>query len=138
MIQVLLKRAEIKMYRYWQKSTDFLLEQVPKENQQNHSFFLYDEVNYKKKRKRKKTTATKYRNATINSRNFLTNISYRKLNKKNHLNLSFGIDCYSFITLSLDPFSLERKSIFDADQQQFYILWQKMHSKQIVQIYLPK
>ena len=136
MIQVLLKRTEIKMYRYWQKSTDFLLEQVPKENQQNHSFFLYDDVNYKKIKKKK--TATKYRNATINSRNFLTNISHRKLNKNNHLNLSFGIDCYSFITLSLDPFSLERKSIFNADQQQFYILWPKMHSKQIVQIYLPK
>ena len=47
----------------------------------------------------------------IKPRNFLTDLCYRPLNKNDHMNILFVLDCISFITQNLNPFLLERKFI---------------------------
>ena len=88
-----------------------LMQEYQKENYQNQNLFLCDEINQKKKikKRRGKSSQSKYSNAKIKAGNFITNPPYQRLNKNDHLNISFVIDCFSFIIKNINPFSLERK-----------------------------
>lgn len=79
----------------------------------------------KKKEKQGKPFRSKYSSRKTKARNFLINLSYRLLNKNDHLNVSFVIYCISFITQDLNALSLERKFISQADQQYVYMQWEK-------------
>ena len=59
----------------------------------------------KKDIKRKKV----YSLVKVKARNFLTNLSYKRVKKDDLLNENFIIDCISFILLHLNLFYLERK-----------------------------
>ena len=45
----------------------------------------------------------------VKARNFLTNISHKRLLKKDLISKSFITDCFAFILIYLNPFSLEKK-----------------------------
>ena len=55
----------------------------------------------------------------------MTNLSYWRLDKDDHLKISFATDCSSFIVQNSNPFSLERKFSSNNDQQFLYMLWEK-------------
>ena len=80
--------------------------------------FLLDWQIQSKKRKQ-------YSNTKIKARNFLTNLSYQRLNKNEHLNVSFVIECFSFITENLNPDSLERQFTYKRNKKYIYMLWKK-------------
>ena len=44
----------------------------------------------------------------VKARNFLTNLSYKRVKKDDLLNENFIIDCISFILFYLNPFYRER------------------------------
>ena len=62
-------------------------------------------------RHRIKYTATriKYSPTRIKSRNFLSNISYTGVNKKDFYNENFILDIFVLLVKNLNPFSLSRK-----------------------------
>ena len=64
-------------------------------------------------RHRKRYTATriKYSPTRIKSRNFLSNISYTGINKKDFYNENLILDIYVLLLKNLNPFSLNRKVI---------------------------
>ena len=64
-------------------------------------------------RHRRRYTATriKYSPTTIKSRNFLSNISYTGINKKDFYNENLILDIYVLLLKNLNPFSLNRKVI---------------------------
>ena len=73
------------------------------EPSKSHDFFQ-DNNAIKKKR-----TVKKYRITRIKSGNFLSNISYVRINKENFYNEYFAFDIYALMTKNLNPFSLDRK-----------------------------
>ena len=65
----------------------------------------------------KKTKSKKvYSSTKIKARNFLTNLSYKRVRKDDLFNENFIIDCISFILFYLNPFYLERKFDDAADR----------------------
>ena len=83
------------------------------------------EINRRGTKKKRKSLQPKYSNTKIKARNFLTNLSYQRLNKNKHLNVSFVIECFSFITENLNPNSLERKFTYKRNKKYIYLLWKK-------------
>ena len=98
------KRQKSRRYQFWQK----LIEEVPK--------------------KKRKSLQPKYSNTKIKARNFLTNLSYQRLNKNKHLNVSFVIECFSFITENLNPNSLQRKFTYKRNKKIHLLVVEKIHS----------
>ena len=82
--------------------------ELEKESQQGLDFFLCNEDEPKNK-KQKMTSKIAYSHTKVKAMNFLTNISFRSLNKNEHANISFVLDCYSFIGQNLNPFSFRKK-----------------------------
>ena len=78
-----------------------------------------------KKKKEKKSSGVNYSNTKVKARNFLTNISYRRLNKNDYINVSFTIDCYSFIVQNLNLFLLGKKFNSNQDQNYVNMMWVK-------------
>ena len=64
----------------------------------------------------------------IKERNFFTNLSYRRLNKSDHLNISFMTNYFSFIIHNINPFLLKREFTSQPDQHLHLHVVQKMHS----------
>ena len=63
-----------------------------KGNQQDQNLFMCNEVNKKSTEINKmKILTPKYSSTEIKARNFLTNLSYRRLSKNDHMNISFEI-----------------------------------------------
>ena len=73
----------------------------------------------KKDIKRKKV----YSLAKVKARNFLTNLSYKRVKKDDLLNENFIIDCISLTLFNLNPFYLERKFDDAADRDKVETLW---------------
>ena len=63
--------------------------------------------------------------ARINSRNFLWNIAYIQINKKDYYNKNFIFDLYVLLTKNLNPFSLDRKLVDKTKHKMIYILWRE-------------
>ena len=57
-----------------------------------------------------------YSSTKVKARNFLTNLSYKRVKKDDLSNENFIIDCISFILFYLNPFYLERKFDDTADR----------------------
>ena len=66
----------------------------------------------------------------MKTRNFLTNISFRWLNKNDHAKISFVLDCISFIVQNFNLFSSEHK--FNSQTDQHYVnIWKKCLPKSL-------
>ena len=59
--------------------------------------------------KKKMCKNVNYSPTKVKAKNFLTNVSCNRIKNSDFENRSFIIDCYSFILLYLNQFSLERK-----------------------------
>ena len=66
-------------------------------------FFLCNE-NEPKNNKKKKSSRVAYSHTKVKARKFVTNISCSRLNKSDHTNISFVVDCYSFIVRNSNLF----------------------------------
>ena len=67
----------------------------------------------------------KYTTTRIKSRNFLSNIAYVGINKKNYYNKNFIFDVYLLLTKNLNPFSLNRKHADKTKHDMIYMLWKE-------------
>ena len=78
-------------------------------------------------RHRKRYTATriKYSPTRIKSRNFLSNISYTGINKKDFYNENLILDIYVLLLKNLNPFSLNRKVIDKKKRDMVNMLWRE-------------
>ena len=63
----------------------------------------------KKKRKTKGTAKATYSSIKVKARNFLRNISYRRLKENSTFNISFITDCFSFVIQNFNPFFLGKE-----------------------------
>ena len=66
-----------------------------------------------------------YITTRIKSRNFLSNISYVGINKKDFYNENFIFDIYTLLMKNLNPFSLVRKLNNYNKHEMIYMLWQE-------------
>ena len=70
-----------------------------------------------------------YSSTKIKARNFLTNVSYNRIDfdYKNitvdYKNKNFVIDCFTFLILYLNPFYLERKFESSTEREFVNVLW---------------
>ena len=64
-----------------------------------------------------------YCSTKVKSRNFLTNLLYKRVKKDDLLNEIFIIDCIIFILFYLNPFYLEQKFEDAADRDKVETLW---------------
>ena len=93
-------------------------------NQQDQDFFL-DDKDVPKKTKRQQRNKTPYSSTKMKARNFLTNISYRRISDKDFKNVNFIIDMLSYILLYVKPFFLQL-SYSDKEQRNMVkMLWEK-------------
>ena len=78
-------------------------------------------------RHRIKYTATriKYWPTRIKSRNFLLNILYTGINKKDFYNESFILDIFVLFVKNLNPFSLSRKVSDKTKHEMVYMIWRE-------------
>ena len=78
-------------------------------------------------RHRIKYTATriKYSPTRIKSRNFLSNISYTGINKKDFYNENFILDIFVLLVKNLNPFSLSRKVSDKTKHEMVYMIWRE-------------
>ena len=78
-------------------------------------------------RHRIKYTATriKYSPTRIKSRNFLSNISYTGVNKKDFYNENFILDIFVLLVKNLNPFSLSRKVSDKTKHKMVYMIWRE-------------
>ena len=83
-------------------------------------------------RHRVRYTATriKYSPTRIKSRNFLSNISYTRINKSDFYNESFILDVYVLLVKNLNPFSLQRKVSDKLKHEMVYMLWRECIAKE--------
>ena len=73
----------------------------------------------------KKENNKQYPTTRIKSRNFLLNIYYVAINKKDFYKKDFIFDVYSLVVKNLKPFSLERKTSNQNKQEMIYMLWKE-------------
>ena len=70
-------------------------------------------------------TRIKYSPTRIKLRNFLSNISYSRINKKDFYNENFISDIYVLLVKNLNPFSLSRKVLDKTKHEMVYMLWRE-------------
>ena len=77
----------------------------------DQNFFMDDNADQQKSNNLTKSIKQrrKYSAIKVKARNFLTNISHKRLSKKDLISKSFITDCFAFILIYLNPFSLEKK-----------------------------
>ena len=68
-------------------------------------------------------TRIKYSPSRIKSRNFLSNISYKRIGKSDFYNENFVLDI--LLVKNLNPFSLSRKITDETNHEIVYILWRE-------------
>ena len=67
----------------------------------------------------------KYSPTRVKSRNFLSNISYTRINKGDFYNESFILDIFILLVKNLNPFSLQRKVSEKLKHEMIYVLWRE-------------
>ena len=70
-------------------------------------------------------TRIKYSPTRIKSRNFLSNISYTGINKKDFYNENFILDIFVLLVKNLNPFSLSRKVSDKTKHEMVYMIWRE-------------
>ena len=76
-----------------------------------------------KKTIEKRKSGKNFSPTKVESRNFLTNISYTCLKSINFDNVSFIINCFTYIFFNLNPFFLEWKFNFKSNRDYVKMLW---------------
>ena len=76
-----------------------------------------------KKSIEKRKSGKNYSPTKVESRNVLTNISYTCLKSINFDNVSFIINCFTYIFFNLNPFFLEWKFNFKSNIDYVKMLW---------------
>ena len=74
------------------------------------------------------TIKVKYTTTRIKSRNFLSNIAYVGINKKDYYNRNFIFDVHLLLTKNINPFYLDRKLADKTKHEMIYILWRECMS----------
>ena len=82
-----------------------------------------NDVTKKKKAAARALARKTYNTTKVKTRNFLTNIDYRRYKKSDFNNGNFVIDVYSF--LLQNPLMVDRKFDNESDRQCVKMLWQK-------------
>ena len=80
-----------------------------------------------------KPSERKYTTTRIKSRNFLSNISYVRINKEDFYNENLIFDVYLLVTKNLNPFSLDRKLNDKNKHKMIYMLWKERMSQRFYQ-----
>ena len=70
-------------------------------------------------------TRIKYSPTRIKSRNFLSNILYTGINKKDFYNENFILDIFVLLVKNLNPFSLSRKVSDKTKHEMFDMVWRE-------------
>ena len=116
------------MNQFVKKDQYFFLGNNVDQNQQKRKIILTRQSSFLRKRNSKKLySATK-----IESRNFLTCISYNRLKQKDYDNQSFVIDTFSYILLHFNPINLERKFFENDDKDYINVIWVKCMPKELL------
>ena len=116
------------MNQFVKKDQYFFLGNNVDQNQQKRKIILTRQSSFLRKRNSKKLySATK-----IESRNFLTCISYNRLKQKDYDNQSFVIDTFSYILLHFNPINLERKFFENDDKDYINMIWVKCMPKELL------
>ena len=104
-----------------------VLESMERDRELNQDFFLGDNVNHEKiipqKKMKKYSSNNNYCPTKVESRNFLTNVSYNRLKSADFSNASFIMDCYTYILFNLNLFFLEQKFDDKNDRDFVETLW---------------
>ena len=90
-----------------------------------------NDVTKKKKAGARALARKTYNTTKVKTRNFLTNIDYRRYKKSDFNNGNFVIDVYSF--LLQNPLMVDRKFDNESDRQCVKMLWQKCLLQQFTQ-----
>ena len=64
-----------------------------------------------------------YSNTKVKTRNFLTNVSYRRFKQSDFMKNSFIIDILSFLVKNFNPINLERKLDIEKERDMVKFLW---------------
>ena len=72
-----------------------------------------------------KPSERRYTTTRIKSRNFLSNISYVRINKEDFYNENFIFDVCLLVTKNLNPFTLDRKLNGKNKHEMIYMLWKE-------------
>ena len=116
------------MNQFVKKDQYFFLGNNVDQNQQKRKIILSRQSSFLRKRNSKKLySATK-----IESRNFLTCISYNRLKQKDYDNQSFVIDTFSYILLHFNLINLERKFFENDDKDYINMIWVKCMPKELL------
>ena len=94
-------------------------------SQQGQDFFPDDKDVPKKKVRWQQRTKTPYSSTKKKARNFLTNISYRRISDKDFINADFIIDMLSYILLYVRPFFLQLSYADKEQRDMVKMLWEK-------------
>ena len=94
-------------------------------SQQDLNFFQDDNGALKKNyvAKTKKKTRTPYSPTKVKARNFLSNISYRRIADKDFERKNFIIDIFTYLTMDLKPFLLHATFNEENDREMVVMLW---------------
>ena len=79
----------------------------------------------KKKRRQQRANKTPYSSSKMKARNFLTNISYRRISDKDFTNANFVIDMLSYILLYVRPFFMALTYSDNEQRDMVKMLWEK-------------
>ena len=93
-------------------------------------------IKIKKKAAVRALSRKRYSTSKIKSRNFLTNIAYRRCKTSDFNNGSFFIDVYSFLLQNLYPLMIDRKFDSENHRQCVKMLWQKCLLQQYIFRYI--
>ena len=96
-------------------------------SQQGQNFCLDDKDVQKKKNQKNKAKANRspYSCTKMKAKNFLSNISYRRISDKDFQNVNFVIDMLSYILLYIKPFFLTATYSDREQQDMVTMLWEK-------------
>ena len=95
-------------------------------NQQGQNFCQDDnDILKKKKKQAKKGQTSMYSSTKIKARNFLSNIAYRRISKKDFVSASFIVDMLSYIIMNFKPFFLSTNYPELEHQEMVRMLWEK-------------
>ena len=98
------------------------------EKELNQDIYSSDNATHRiaKKTQRSSYYVKKYSSTKVKARNFLSIASYNRIKKNDYENTSFVIDCFTFLTLYLNPFYLERKFESEIERDFVNVLWSFM------------
>ena len=84
------------------------------------------------KKKKAFYSKTFYSPTKIKARNYLSNISYRRVSDKDFVHAGFIIDMLTYIVMDLKPFFLNTAYSEEENRDMIKMLWEKMFAQKIL------